>query len=59
MRQSVESFIFPPFAESGLVTVSIGGAGLPPGRGVDSLIADADTALYQAKNGGRNRVKLC
>lgn len=59
IRGKVEEFVFPPFAESGLVTVSIGGAGLPPGRGIESLIADADAALYQAKNGGRNRVKLC
>ena len=59
IRRKVEEFIFPPFAESGLVTVSIGGAGLPPGRGIDLLIADADAALYQAKNGGRNRVKIC
>ena len=56
IRKKVEEFCFPPFSESGLVTVSIGGAGLPPGRDVQRLIADADAALYQAKNGGRNRV---
>jgi diguanylate cyclase (GGDEF)-like protein len=59
IREKVEDFIFPPFVESGLVTVSIGGAGLPPGREIARLISDADAALYQAKNGGRNRVRIC
>jgi diguanylate cyclase (GGDEF)-like protein len=59
IRQKVEEFIFPPFADCGLVTVSIGIASLPPGRGIERLIADADAALYQAKNGGRNRVRIC
>ena len=40
------------------VTVSVGTALAPPGSGesADSLVARADGALYQAKNGGRNRV---
>lgn len=59
IRRKVEEFIFPPLGESGLVTVSIGGAGLPPGSDAERLIADADAALYQAKNGGRNRVRIC
>ncbi len=59
LRQSVESYIFPPFNESGSVTVSIGGCGLPPDRDVEELIGIADSALYEAKHRGRNRVSIC
>jgi diguanylate cyclase (GGDEF)-like protein len=52
------------FAASGVVceegpidtTVSIGVAGGPPGTELEVLLAAADTALYQAKRSGRNRV---
>jgi len=37
------------------VTASIGAATLQPGQGLDELMADADRALYQAKQAGRNR----
>ncbi|NEV76170.1 GGDEF domain-containing protein [Rhodopseudomonas sp. BR0C11] len=37
-------------------TVSIGVAGGPAGVELEVLLAAADTALYQAKRGGRNRV---
>jgi two-component system, cell cycle response regulator len=38
------------------VTVSVGGAALRPGQSIDEWIADADRALYAAKDAGRNRV---
>jgi diguanylate cyclase (GGDEF)-like protein len=38
-------------------TVSIGVAGGPARTELDILLASADTALYQAKRGGRNRVQ--
>jgi len=58
-RERIAAAIFPPYTESGLVTVSIGCAGFPPGRQMEQLIADADNALYRAKREGRNKVAVC
>ncbi|MGA7806631.1 diguanylate cyclase [Bradyrhizobium sp.] len=52
------------FANSGIAvedgpvdtTVSVGVAGGPAGTELEVLLAAADTALYQAKRGGRNRI---
>ena len=49
----------PVIAEGGVavhVTVSAGVAIRGAGRGFDDLYADADRALYAAKNSGRNRI---
>lgn len=59
MRQRVAELVVPPLERSGLVTVSIGVAAMPPQRSLERLIADADQALYRAKNGGRNLVMAC
>ena len=42
----------------GEVTVSVGLARVTPGDTPESLIARADRALYQAKEGGRNQVVI-
>lgn len=44
----------------GVVTLSAGVAELLPGDGtsVERLVADADAALYRAKELGRNRVEV-
>ncbi|MGC2854310.1 diguanylate cyclase [Novispirillum sp. DQ9] len=41
-----------------ILTISIGVATAMPGEGLGSLLARADTALYAAKRGGRNRVAV-
>jgi diguanylate cyclase (GGDEF)-like protein len=58
LRHAVETHVFPPFAEQGLVTVSIGSSGLPPAGGMHELFERADKALYDAKRSGRNRVRI-
>jgi two-component system, cell cycle response regulator len=41
------------------ITISIGVAGADGEKKVDALLAEADAALYTAKNNGRNRVVYC
>jgi diguanylate cyclase (GGDEF)-like protein len=55
---AVEKMVFPPPLEQFRVTISLGVAAYPAEgiATVDDLIREADTALYRAKNGGRNRV---
>ncbi|MCF6148033.1 MAG: diguanylate cyclase [Candidatus Kuenenia sp.] len=58
-RRIVEAHAFPPFAGSGNVTISVGCCGVPPDKPIQILIDLADSALYAAKNNGRNQVKIC
>ena len=57
IRQAVETAPFTTEAGRVPCTVSIGVASYPQdGRGIESLLARADRALYEAKAAGRNRV---
>ena len=38
------------------ITLSLGGASVPPGGDVNALLKAADEALYEAKNGGRDKL---
>ena len=60
IRQAVERHVFAWERERLPVTVSIGVAGLPDSgiTTAEQLIEAADSALYRAKHGGRNQVKM-
>jgi two-component system, cell cycle response regulator len=62
MRSAIEALAVPHpgLGPGGTVTVSAGVASFESGRGddVESLLARADAALYEAKEGGRNRVEV-
>ncbi len=56
IRAKIEGF---KFSEANLaVTVSIGVTYAKYRCGLDALIEEADTAMYQAKNDGRNKVQI-
>ena len=59
VRSAVEGLSVPVSDAVISVTVSIGSATALGGdrRRMESLLADADLALYAAKNGGRNQVR--
>ena len=57
LREAVASDTFELGGQPHRLTISIGIAGLAPGRGERStLMKAADAALYRAKDEGRNRV---
>lgn len=55
---SVESHPWPQVATGLAVTTSAGLATCLPGESMTQLLSRADSALYQAKNAGRNRVTV-
>ncbi len=59
VRKAVEAETFRLEAAETRITISIGVACFPEhGRDVTGLVSQADSALYRAKNTGRNRVLL-
>ncbi len=61
LRQKIESHVFykERVQPDGKLTVSLGGATFPDdARNPDELIQRADQALYEAKNMGRNQMRL-
>jgi two-component system cell cycle response regulator len=58
LRQAVaaEPFLIHAIGERRPITISVGVAVATPGDTVDTLLQRADDALYEAKDGGRNRV---
>lgn len=57
-RQSVEDGPWSDIAEDLAVSISIGFAAVGAGEPVSDALARADTALYQSKSSGRNRMTI-
>ncbi len=56
IRREVERKSFSPV---GKITISLGVAQFRPGDSIDALLKRVDNAMYEAKQGGRNRVVVC
>ncbi|MFA7243211.1 MAG: diguanylate cyclase [Sulfuricellaceae bacterium] len=54
LRKEVEKF---QFTDVGKVTCSLGATSFHPGETIQELVARVDSALYMAKQNGRNRVE--
>ncbi len=57
LREGVSDLVFPEPMEKHTVTVSIGLATRRPYETLEDFIEQADRALYEAKNNGRNQVR--
>lgn len=58
IRLCVEDSFFPDLGPDSRVTVSIGLTQHQANEDIDKTISRADSAMYKAKNGGRNRVEF-
>lgn len=58
IRREVEQIRFSPEGVPVPLTVSIGGTTCTPGASIPELMLSADKQLYEAKERGRNRVRL-
>jgi len=59
LRQFIANLSFKTAGESLVITVSVGIAAYTDVMsGIDDLLRNADTAMYCAKNGGRNSVEV-
>ncbi|WP_303870190.1 diguanylate cyclase [Acetobacterium wieringae] len=56
LRQAVASHAF---TTAGQVTISLGVAAFATDNAPETIVSRADTALYKAKEKGRNRVEVC
>jgi PAS domain S-box/diguanylate cyclase (GGDEF) domain len=55
LRKAVEKY---PFTTAGRVTISLGVSAFKTDSSPETIVSQADTALYQAKENGRNRVEV-
>ena len=60
IRKNIENLRIPHEGESITITCSIGVSSIPENQPVDvkEFLKQADQALYEAKNDGRNQVKF-
>ncbi len=58
IRRSISEVSFRPMGKPHRLTVSVGGVSFEDQLGFADLFRIADRRLYQAKNGGRNRIEL-
>jgi diguanylate cyclase (GGDEF)-like protein len=58
IRKSIKDIIFKSDKKSFSITISIGLSKYKKGMDIDTLVGNADNALYQAKNSGRDNIIL-